>query len=103
MATGRNIVAFIEKDRESLALGSRHSRPSELYPYWEQDRGRLAQGYRHSRATRVTQIEYEVGSRVFSGSSFCLVYYPYFSVLQSAVHEQTRVFLFRGFFCKDFL
>ncbi len=35
---------------------------------------------------------------VFSDSSFCLVFYPHFSLLQNAVHEKNRVFLFRGFF-----
>jgi hypothetical protein len=33
--------------------------------------------------------------RVFSHSSFCLGFYPNFSVLQNAIHEYTRVFLFR--------
>jgi hypothetical protein len=32
----------------------------------------------------------------------CVVFYPHFPVLQNAIREQTRVFLFRGFFCKDF-
>jgi hypothetical protein len=32
----------------------------------------------------------------------CLVFYPLFSVLHDAIHEQTRVFLFPGFFYKDF-
>ncbi len=41
-------------------------------------------------------------TRVFSDSSFCLVFYPHFSVLQIAIHELTRVFLFRGFFVKIF-
>ncbi len=35
--------------------------------------------------------------------SFCLVFYPHFSVLQNAIHESTKVFLFHGFFCKDYL
>jgi hypothetical protein len=38
------------------------------------------------------------GGRVFSDSSFCLVCYLNFSVLQNA-----RVFLFRGFFFSGFL
>jgi hypothetical protein len=38
-------------------------------------------------------------NRVFSDSSFCLVFYPHFSVLQNPTHE---FFLFRGFFRKDF-
>ncbi len=41
-------------------------------------------------------------NRVFSDSSFCLVFYPHFSVLQNSIHEYTRVFLFHGFFCTDF-
>jgi hypothetical protein len=43
MATGRNIVAFREKDRESLALDSRHSRPSEL-PLLGTGQGELGTG-----------------------------------------------------------
>jgi hypothetical protein len=39
---------------------------------------------------------------VFSDLSFCLVFNPRCSVLQNAIHEQTRVFLFCGFFCKNF-
>ncbi len=31
---------------------------------------------------------------------FVLIFYPYFSLLQKAIHEQTQVFLFRGFFVR---
>ncbi len=34
-----------------------------------------------------------------SDLSFCLVLYPHFFILQNAIHEKTRVFLSRGFFC----
>ncbi len=37
-----------------------------------------------------------VYTRVFSDSSFFLVFYPHFSVLQNVIHEKTGVFLFRG-------
>jgi hypothetical protein len=37
-------------------------------------------------------------SSVSSDSSFNLVFYPHFSVLQNAIHEKTLVFLFSGFF-----
>jgi hypothetical protein len=39
-------------------------------------------------------------TRVFSQSSFCLVFYPHFSILQNVFHEKTLVFLFRGFFIR---
>ncbi len=29
-------------------------------------------------------------------------FYPHFSVLQNAIHEKTRVFLFHGFFVRIF-
>jgi hypothetical protein len=35
-------------------------------------------------------------------ASFGPVFYPHFSVLHNAIHEKTRVFLFRGFFWKDY-
>jgi hypothetical protein len=41
-------------------------------------------------------------TRVFSDKIFCLVFYPHFSVLQTAIHEYTWIFLFRGFFVKIF-
>jgi hypothetical protein len=39
-------------------------------------------------------------TRVFS--SFCLVFYPHFSVLPMAIHEQSRVFIFADFFVRIF-
>jgi|688.fasta_scaffold222500_3 hypothetical protein len=38
----------------------------------------------------------------FSDSSFSLIFYPRFSVLQYAIHEKTRVFLYRWFFVWNF-
>ncbi len=43
-----------------------------------------------------------INSRVFSVSSFCLFFYPHFSVLQNAIHKKTRVFLISGFFVGNF-
>jgi hypothetical protein len=49
---------------------------------------------------RRTLIEFLIGIFVeVSGHKLevCLVFYPYFSALQIAIHEQTLVFLFRQF------
>ncbi len=48
-------------------------------------------------------VEVSGHKRFFSDSSFCLVYYPHFSVLQNARYSlNRRVFLFCGFFVRIF-
>ncbi len=46
----------------------------------------------------------EVSGHKFESSQSCIVCIStlIFPFLQNDIHEQTRVFLFRGFFCKDF-
>jgi hypothetical protein len=39
----------------------------------------------------------------FSDLSFCLLFYPYFSVLQKAIHTRLEFYCFADFFCKDSL
>ncbi len=33
---------------------------------------------------------------------FCMIFYPHFSFLQNGIHEQPRIFLFRGLFVRFF-
>jgi hypothetical protein len=93
-------VRFHPVRRPAAAL--RRHRPPRLRPGEVLPGRREALPPRHRAAGGGPGMEFLNGffSRGCSDSSFRLVFYPQFSVLQNAFREKTQVFLFWGFFVR---